>query len=103
MASIMPGEHTFPAQIQVNTPWRAGTFHILFAFALEKDASNVASATSWNLGHDVWNDGNDIAELSPSQIAQAQKYGCTIVRWLDSARRYTPMVVPADAITVVVR
>lgn len=103
MASIMPGEHTFATPVQVQLPGRAGTYHILFAFALESDYSNVASATSWQLHRDVWNDGNDIAELSPAQIAQAQKYGCTVDPWLDSEKRYIPMVVPADAITLQVR
>jgi hypothetical protein len=103
MASLMPGEHTFPTQVQVVAPSRAGTYHILFAFALEWEASDVASGTRWLAHHDVWDDGNDIAELSPLQIAQAQKYGCTIDRWLDQGNEYTPMVVPADAITVQVR
>jgi hypothetical protein len=86
---------------------RAGTYHILFAFSTQYDASNVASGTYWVLHHDVWDDGNDIAELSPLQIAPAQEYGCTIDRWLvddgPAGGGYAPQVVPADAITLQVR
>ena len=103
MASIMPGEYTFPTRVHVNAPARAGTYHILFAMAQEYEDSNVASATNWLLHRDVWDDGNDIAGFSRVQIAQAQKYGCTIDQWLDAAGRYAPVVVPADAITVHVR
>jgi len=103
MASVMPGEHTFATPVQVKVPARAGTYHILFALAQEYEASNVASATNWDARHDVWDDGNDIAEFSPLQIEQAQKYGCTIDQWLNQGNRYTPKVVPADAIVVEVR
>jgi hypothetical protein len=105
MASIMPGEYTFSTRVPFDAPARAGTYHILFAFQLEYEASNVASGTLWVLHRDVWDDGNDIAEFTPSQIAQAQKYGCTVDRWLTRYPddRYTAVVVPADAITVQVR
>jgi serine/threonine-protein kinase len=103
MASIMPGEYTFPTKVQVDAPAQAGTYHILFAFMTEYEASNVASATGAVLHHDVWDDGNDIAELSPFQIGQAQRYGCTIDQWLVKEDRYDPRVIGADAITIQVR
>jgi len=107
MASIMPGEYTFPTslptKVPVVAPAQAGTYHILFAFDLEYEASNVASATDWVLHHDVWDDGNDIAQFSPLQIEQAQNFGCTIDQWLEVNERYHPHIVPADAITVQVR
>jgi len=47
---------------------------------------NVASGTNWVAHHDVWDDGNHITGFSPFQIAQAQKYGCTIDRWRPGQR-----------------
>jgi serine/threonine protein kinase len=107
MASVMPGEHTLTTPVSAAAPEQAGTYHILFAFDLEYEPGEVASATDWQLHHPVWGDGNDIAEFSAAQIAQAQRYGCAVGELLTSASPgrtgYALVSIPADAITVEVR
>jgi hypothetical protein len=79
-----------------NTP---GTYHIIFAFAWEKSGDQVASASNWGLGHDVWGDGNDIAVLSDAQLTEAQAIGYTSDKWLGQSG-YSHLYVPVDALTI---
>jgi hypothetical protein len=57
----------------------------VFAFQLEMNGANVASATNWAKGQPVWGDGNDVAQFDPEQIAEAQQFGCTTDRWLSQS------------------
>lgn len=93
------GENDLDAQIRVTVPTVPGTYHILFAMQDELSGADIASGTNWAVHHDTWNDGNEIARLSPFQILQAQQKGCTTDRWL-TANGYELTVVPADAITL---
>ncbi len=80
--SIPVGAGAYTASVNLTAPTRPGTYHVLFAFALEEHGYNVASATNWASGlPPQWGDGNNIAELTPSKIAQAQRYGCAVDRW----------------------
>jgi hypothetical protein len=74
---------------------------IIFAFALEKTGDEVTLVTNWASGNDVWYDGNDLAEFTPGQIADAQRYGCAIDDWL-TQQGYRCVFVPADAISITV-
>jgi len=96
---LHPGETTVTAQIDERAPLEMGTYHYLFAFQLELSGGNVASGTNWTRRQDVWNDGNDIAELDSSQIRQAQKFGCVVDSWLVEEGPQL-FYVPADAITI---
>ncbi len=101
-------------------PSAPGSYHLIFAFQLEDTGGNVASGSSeflsWDTGnldsHDVWDDGNAIASWAPSQVADAQAFGCAYHWRLDSTggypgpstgQTYRLLVVPADAITAQVR
>jgi hypothetical protein len=95
------GSSTWTTNVQFSAPLQAGTYYVIFAFRGELTGDQVASATNWPVGHDVWGDGNDIAEFSSTQIAQAQQNGVTVDNWLYT-NGYMPTYVPACAITVVV-
>lgn len=49
-SSIPTGTGTYIASMNVIAPTRPGTYHLLFAFALEEHGYNVASATNWAAG-----------------------------------------------------
>lgn len=96
---IHSGTTDLSTEIKSVAPKGAGTYHIVFAMQLEKSSADVASATDWTIHRDKWDDGNDIARMSPKQIRQAQREGCTTDKWL-TANGYELTAVPADAITV---
>jgi hypothetical protein len=95
------GSSTWTTDVQLSAPLQAGTYYVIFAFRGELTGDQVASATNWPVGYDVWNDGNDIAEFNATQIAQAQQNGVTVDNWLYT-NGYWATYVPADAITVIV-
>ena len=95
------GSSVQTANVQLSAPSQAGTYYIIFAFRGELTGAQMASATNWNVGYLVWNDGNDIADFSSTQISEAQQNGVTVVNWL-YAEGYLLTYTPACAITVVV-
>jgi serine/threonine protein kinase len=105
---IPTGQSEQQAQVSLVAPNTPGVYHILFAVCWEIGGDHVASATTWGLGKDTWNDGNDIAEFSAAQLSSAQLNG-----WTTNSEMYGPdsshsttwyqeRYYPADAITVVV-
>ncbi|MCL5045088.1 MAG: hypothetical protein M1336_07365 [Deltaproteobacteria bacterium] len=50
----------------------------------------------------TWDDCNDLAEMTPDQIAEAQKCGFTANQWRWESR-YGTTYVPADALTIELR
>jgi len=96
---IPSGQSEQQANVSVVVPTAPGVYHIIFAFEWELSGDQVASATNWVVGHDVWNDGNDIDELSDAQITEAQVYGYTEDQWLFTSG-YAHQYVPADALTL---
>jgi serine/threonine protein kinase len=107
-AWIPTGQSAQQAQVSFTAPTTPGTYHIIFAFEWEMRGDQVASGSSWPLGTDRWNDGNDIAELSAAQISEAQLKGYTEDNWLMpagdkySSPHYIHQYVPADALTLIV-
>jgi len=95
------GSSTQTASVNLQAPSEAGTYYIIFAFRGELTGAQMASATNWNVGYLVWNDGNDIADFSSTQISEAQQNGVTVVNWL-YAEGYLLTYTPACAITVIV-
>jgi hypothetical protein len=100
------GQSTQQAQVSLTAPSTSGTYQIIFAFAWELTGDQVASASNWELGYDVWDDGNDIAEFNAAQIASAQLHGYALDEWLFRGTNGTPQYeatyVPSDAITLIV-
>lgn len=99
---IGTGMVTITTSVSLTAPSQPGTYYIIFAFQAEVGGDHVASATNWLVRKDVWNDGNDIAEFTASQIAQAQQFGCTTNKIL-TRDGYRLIYEPADAVTVSVR
>jgi len=100
------GQSTQPAQVSLTAPSTPGTYYIIFAFSWEKTGDQVASASNWALGDDVWGDGNDIAEFNATQIASAQVNGYALDEWLfpevGGTTQYIAEYIPSDAITLIV-
>jgi hypothetical protein len=71
---------TIPFRIQA--PERPGHYHLILAAHTETAGEFVASGTNWLLGRPRWFDGNDIADWTEAQIAQANREGRTRMRWL---------------------
>ena len=105
---IPTGQSEQQAQVSLVTPTTPGVYHIIFAACWEIGGDHVASATTWGLGKDTWNDGNDIAEFNATQISSAQLNG-----WATNSEMYGPdsshsttwyqqRYYPADAITLIV-
>ncbi len=96
--------HTSP--IKLTAPPKVGTYYIIFAFNEDFTGAQVASSTSWRYERDsgslVWNDGNEVANLLPSQIEELQSYGRTDIIKLHNNGFQTNWTLPGDAITVVV-
>lgn len=102
VADLHPGQSTVAARINTRVPSEPGTYHILFAFNMEMAGGDVASATNWARGQDLWYDGNDIAQFDAGQISDAQRFGCVVGTAL-GVNGYSLMFVPSDAITVEVK
>jgi hypothetical protein len=118
---------TFPFRIRA--PARPGRYHLILAARTETTGDFVASGTNWLVGAPRWFDGNDIADWTEAQIAQANREGRTRMPWrflsfsagtqlyirggvsgenLRSVRRgvpslWLPVTVPATVLDVVVR
>jgi hypothetical protein len=102
---ISSGTATYTATISQTVPNEPGTYYLIFAFNAEMNGAEVASSTNWRYvernGGLLWNNGNDVAELSASQISDAQTNGRTHVSYTFQTWSQ-PWTVPADAVTVVV-
>jgi hypothetical protein len=98
----------YSTDIAVTAPLNEGTFYLIFAYNAEYNAENVASCTNWrysenNNGAVVWNDGNDVAGLTPTQLAQLQADGRTAVNYRFEFGLQSAWTLPGDAIKVIVQ
>lgn len=75
------GVQSVSANLNLTAPLTTGTYLIYFASEAEHNGSQVASSTNWqvNGGTPVWNDGNDIVDLSLSQISNSLTDGYVVV------------------------
>ncbi|MCL4513614.1 MAG: PKD domain-containing protein [Candidatus Eremiobacteraeota bacterium] len=99
---IPTGNSTFTSRVEFKAPSLPGRYHVIFAFRGEMSGDQIASATNWSVGNDLWNDGNDLASLSDAKIAQAQRCGFTVENWLFKGS-YQLTYVPTDAISILVK
>ncbi len=80
----------------------------MFAFDAEGNVEDFVSGTNWRFPGPIWNDGNDIADWTPAQLAQANTRGL-VDSWYvqidnDTGKpRADPHPVPATVIDVVVK
>jgi hypothetical protein len=94
--------------ITFDAPTTDGTYHIVVAFDAEGNVEDFMSGTNWKMPEPIWNDGNDIADWSPAQLAQANRQGWADSRFVqidDSTGkpRTDPHPVAATVIDVVVK
>ena len=54
-------------RIAVPAPRRAGRYHLIMAMGTEDSVDHLFSATNWAVGAPIWNDGNDLQDLTPAQ------------------------------------
>ncbi len=97
--SVATGTSTIRSSVHLTAPTTPGIYSIIFAYQLEIGEDHIASGTNWATGTDIWGDGNDIAEFTTAQIAQAQQSGCTLDNWIVQGGREL-LLVPADAISL---
>jgi hypothetical protein len=97
---IGTGTNSYVATVSISSPATPGTYYLVFAFRAETSGAYVASATNYAVGTPTWNDGNDIASFSASQISDAQSNGRTLNPWLMTGGVYQSLNVPADAIVI---
>lgn len=83
---------------------------MVVAFDAEGGVKNFMSGTNWRLPRPIWNDGNDIVDWTPGQLAQASDRGWVQTKFVkvdDTASTYRHLTqaheVPATVIDVVVR
>ncbi|HUR00755.1 MAG TPA: AAA family ATPase [Gemmatimonadaceae bacterium] len=96
------------AAITFKAPDKPGTYHIVFAFDAEGNVEDFISGTNWKLPEPVWNDGNDIADWSATQLAHANEAGWAATRIyriddVSNKAGFFPHSVASTAIDVVVK
>lgn len=104
-----PAEHQpRRARFDFTAPDTSGTYHIVFAFDAEGNVEDFISGTNWRLPQPIWNDGNDIVDWTPAQLAHANTMGWTLSRFVkieDSTGKPVVLAHPiaSTVIDVVVR
>jgi DNA-binding SARP family transcriptional activator len=91
------------AHIVFTAPETPGIYHIVIAFDAEGNVEDFMSGTNWRLPEPVWNDGNDIVDWTPEQLAQANARGWVQSKFvqIDNATRNPRMDPHPVAATVV--
>ena len=61
----------------LRAPMVPGVYHLVVVYASETEFRFAASGTNWVLAEPQWNDGNDIADFTPTQIDEIRTTGRT--------------------------
>ncbi len=88
--------------ISIPGPDAPGDYFLVLAFAAETDAKWIASGTNWSIGAPVWDDGNDLADLTAGDVAVANARGVLHPEWIFKNGR-EPGTLPATVLRVEVR
>lgn len=91
-------------ELSIPGPDTPGDYHLVLSFAAETDARWIASGTNWAVGAPVWDDGNDLADLTASDVAEANATGQLSRPWLfQQSRAFISEAVATTVIEVRVR
>lgn len=60
-------------------PDQPGHHHIILALGYEESVDHIMSGTNWTLGAPIWNDGNDVQDLSEAQLDTLGRDGTVLV------------------------
>ncbi|GAJ20252.1 unnamed protein product, partial [marine sediment metagenome] len=69
------GTSTYNVSIDLNAPTTSGTYYLIFASNCEMNLGWTMSQTNWTTGTMSWNDGNDIADLTESNLDDSLSTG----------------------------
>lgn len=90
--------------LSIRAPETPGDYHLVLAFAAETDARWIASGTNWAVGSPMWDDGNDLADLTRDEVAEANERGQLTRRWyFQHMQRYDLQPTATTVIEVRVR
>lgn len=73
------GGEDLAAALQMTAPTTPGTYYIVFGELAQLNDGWIASMSSWNCGTRVWNDGNDLADLTESTLSRADANGWVVL------------------------
>lgn len=73
------GLHQLVVPLQLTAPTAEGTHCITFAASGDTTPEYVASLSAWSGGTPRWNDGNDLADMTPSDMSGAWTEGCALL------------------------
>jgi hypothetical protein len=96
------GSSTKEISISLTAPSTVGTYYYLIAGGWEYNGGQVISGTNWAIGTLHWDDSNDVADWSASQISSARSDGLTTGQVETSSGTYKDFYIPADALKIVV-
>jgi hypothetical protein len=100
--SVSMGTNVYPVgEHPLTAPSAEGTYYIIFALSGEPNGEWVASLTDSAVGTQSWNDEENLANMSSSQVAQAQSTGRTSLTYLFDTG-YQQWAMPVDVVKVVV-
>jgi hypothetical protein len=60
---------------QLRAPIKPGRYPLLLIWHPETEMRYIASGTNWMLGTPQWNDGNDLQDLGPAELADIESQG----------------------------
>jgi serine/threonine-protein kinase len=100
---ISPGSKDYEVPMSLTAPTNPGTYYIIFASAGQTASHYVASMTAWPRGSSVWDDGNDLADLTDAEMKGALSNGFASVRVLDLDGTYKDTAIGCTYIKIIVR
>ena len=98
------GSQSLSTNLNLTAPSTPGTYIIYFASGAEINSAQVSSSSNWqwNGGQSVWNDGNDITDLSLTDISNSTNSGYVIIPSYSMPSGNVPIAIGMTFIKVVV-